>query len=283
MSIMRDEDAVAAAQNRADEDAHANARRLACVIHNFLPTDECDRLIGRVEDEGLLVETPSRSLHSMHADAEQTEAEAKRQFAVEVQELLWARLQALAAGNAGSPECTLHEELATGSEWSTKDYHVKHRASTTHMEMRLVGVSGKIRMMRYRPEDTGADTGTGTGTGSKQSFADPRTPHFDGRNHSMRGDSLLTMLLFLSDARDGDSVEGLGTLAGGRTLFLNASGEPVAAVTPRKGTVLIFDHHLYHQGEPVTAGQKYLLRSDLLYAPFDATTGEQLEFNVNVA
>ena len=45
-------------------------------------------------------------------------------------------------------------------------------------------------------------------------------------------------------------------------------------VAPRKGSLLLFDHHLYHRGEAVRRGAKFCLRSDLLYLPCDAQTGE---------
>ncbi|KAF9041601.1 hypothetical protein BJ165DRAFT_1350056 [Panaeolus papilionaceus] len=41
-------------------------------------------------------------------------------------------------------------------------------------------------------------------------------------------------------------------------------------VEPKKGRVLIFQHrHVYHSGEEVTSGLKYMLRSDLLYMHSD--------------
>ena len=64
----------------------------------------------------------------------------------------------------------------------------------------------------------------------------------------------------------------------GATIFLNAKGEHIASVSPQKGTALIFDHHLFHRGQLLTSGTKYLVRSDLLYAPFDPASGERLGF-----
>jgi hypothetical protein len=38
-------------------------------------------------------------------------------------------------------------------------------------------------------------------------------------------------------------------------------------VVPRKGSALFFYHHLDHRGDEVTSGRKYVLRSDVMYAP----------------
>jgi prolyl 4-hydroxylase len=36
-------------------------------------------------------------------------------------------------------------------------------------------------------------------------------------------------------------------------------------VTPEAGLALIFDHDLLHEGAAVLEGQKYVLRSDVMY------------------
>lgn len=47
---------------------------------------------------------------------------------------------------------------------------------------------------------------------------------------------------------------------GGETRFEHAT------VRPRAGLALVFDHYLPHEGAPVIAGQKYVLRSDVMYS-----------------
>ena len=39
-----------------------------------------------------------------------------------------------------------------------------------------------------------------------------------------------------------------------------------ATVRPRSGLALVFNHYLPHEGAPVIAGQKYVLRSDVMYS-----------------
>jgi hypothetical protein len=37
-------------------------------------------------------------------------------------------------------------------------------------------------------------------------------------------------------------------------------------IIPKIGMALFFEHPIHHKGEPVTAGRKYVLRSDVMYA-----------------
>lgn len=77
-------------------------------------------------------------------------------------------------------------------------------------------------------------------------------PHYDGpfvRNDDDR--SALTLLLYLNEGFDG-----------GETRFLDWQ----STVTPKTGSVLLFDHAILHEGAGVLAGTKYALRSDVMYA-----------------
>ena len=90
--------------------------------------------------------------------------------------------------------------------------------------------------------------------------------HQDGVHH--RGSdrrSRLTFMIYLS---------GPEAFEGGDTLFYrsgpDANGDdgapPVAArVRPRAGSLIIFDHAVWHAGDTVTRGVKHILRSDLIY------------------
>lgn len=97
-----------------------------------------------------------------------------------------------------------------------------------------VGLNERLRFYRYTPG---------------QSFAMHRDGHF------MRSDaerSLLTLLIYLN-----------APLAGGATNIVT-QGE-VSSVEPRPGRALFFAHRLLHEGEAVTEGVKYVLRSDVMY------------------
>jgi hypothetical protein len=88
--------------------------------------------------------------------------------------------------------------------------------------------------------------------------------HQDGVHH--RGADCRSMLTFMIYLTDGDDFEG------GNTSFYSAgpaSGEDasnvIARIRPRIGSLILFDHGIWHAGEEVTAGIKHVLRSDLLF------------------
>ena len=102
----------------------------------------------------------------------------------------------------------------------------------TLCESTAVGLNERFRGYRYRPGHR---------------FA----PHYDGafiRDPCER--SLLTFLLYLDDG-----------CVGGATGFLHHD----VAVAPARGAAVWFQHALLHEGAPVQAGVKYVLRSDVMY------------------
>ena len=62
-----------------------------------------------------------------------------------------------------------------------------------------------------------------------------------------------------------------GDCEGGTTDFYVRDGtftdadEPHLSLKPEKGMALVFVHHVLHRGAAVTAGRKYVLRSDVMY------------------
>jgi prolyl 4-hydroxylase len=95
-----------------------------------------------------------------------------------------------------------------------------------------VGLNERLRFYRYGPG---------------QRFA----AHTDGCVRRANGEeSLLTFMVYLNDG-----------VEGGETRFENV------VVAPATGLALVFDHYLLHEGSMVTAGLKYVLRSDVMYAP----------------
>ena len=43
-------------------------------------------------------------------------------------------------------------------------------------------------------------------------------------------------------------------------------------IQPKTGSLLIFEHRLWHQGEEVKAGSKYVLRTDIMFENIDFET-----------
>lgn len=285
MAFLKDQERLERAQSEAREDAVRHARRLCVVVENFLPEAECDQLALQLGP--LLKSTLSPSLknlvlnysHGGGSDA----GESTTKLLTSVSERLWARLLELGTGDAAAR--ALLRELQTAPEWGCRDYHVRHAAQggvAGEMEMRLRAMSDHVRVMRYSAaEPDGTPSVTGHGQKHEEArddghFAtDPRNAHHDGRNRRPAGDSFVTALLYLNSEGEGEG-EGSQPLEGGHTLFLDEDGRPVAHVAPRKGVLLLFDHHLYHRGERVHRGVKLCLRSDLLYLPCDARTGEPM-------
>jgi predicted 2-oxoglutarate/Fe(II)-dependent dioxygenase YbiX len=110
---------------------------------------------------------------------------------------------------------------------------------------RLQGINERFRLCRYQ---------------SGQRFH----IHQDGVHH--RGVDCRSMLTFMVYLTDGDDFDG------GDTLFYAAGprggeGESnfVARIRPRAGSLILFNHGIWHAGEEVTRGVKYVLRSDLLF------------------
>lgn len=116
--------------------------------------------------------------------------------------------------------------------------------------MHAVGLNPAIRIYRY-------SQGQRFGCHVDQSDTDPITGFH----------SRFTLLVYLNDESDSD-------LRGGSTIFYAnefdaQDGHPVLNVAPQTGAVLLHGHGdrcLLHEGAEVTAGAKYLLRSDVMYS-----------------
>lgn len=84
--------------------------------------------------------------------------------------------------------------------------------------------------------------------------------HLDGiyyQNETTQ--SKLTFMVYLNSATE---------FKGGRTLFFKTkdTGEIWAEYTPKQGDLIIFDHNVWHEGEALSDGEKFVLRSDILYS-----------------
>ena len=99
---------------------------------------------------------------------------------------------------------------------------------------RAVGLNERFRYYRY-------DVG--------QKFA----RHYDGAFYRSDDEqSLLTFMVYLNDG-----------FAGGETKFYRGAEKVI--VTPERGKALVFVHRQLHEGAPVEAGRKYVLRTDVMY------------------
>ena len=87
--------------------------------------------------------------------------------------------------------------------------------------------------------------------------------HLDGIYYqSETKQSKLTFMIYLNSAAD---------FEGGRTLFYKTkeSTETCAEYFPRQGDLIVFDHNVWHEGEVLMSGEKFVLRSDIIYSKND--------------
>lgn len=58
-----------------------------------------------------------------------------------------------------------------------------------------------------------------------------------------------------------------GNFTGGRTLFYKNMIEKqiIAQYVPKQGDLIIFDHNIWHEGEKLESGEKFVMRSDIVY------------------
>jgi len=101
----------------------------------------------------------------------------------------------------------------------------------------LVGLNERFRFCRYR---------------DGQSFR----IHRDGA-HARSDDerSRLTLQIYLDDGFEG----------GHTRFYASRTGPCLGSVRPVRGAAIVFDHDLWHDGEPVVRGEKHVLRTDVLY------------------
>ncbi|XP_005110744.1 probable prolyl 4-hydroxylase 3 [Aplysia californica] len=80
-------------------------------------------------------------------------------------------------------------------------------------------------------------------------------PHYDGVYIRENGErSCITFQLYLNEG-----------FQGGATNFLGSNFE-VEPVVPKTGSVLIFQHDIFHEGEELKKGRKYAMRTDVMYS-----------------
>jgi hypothetical protein len=113
--------------------------------------------------------------------------------------------------------------------WGCVQPHVPARLG----DYEAVGLNERFRVLRYRVG---------------QKFV-PHTDHWFERDEQEL--SLLTVLLYLNDG-----------YTGGHTRLL---GDDELDVEPRPGRALVFQHKVEHEGTPLEAGEKVVLRTEVMF------------------
>jgi prolyl 4-hydroxylase len=81
-------------------------------------------------------------------------------------------------------------------------------------------------------------------------------PHKDGAETIDEMISQITCLIYLNDTDGGETV-----------LMPNGFSDKSShiKIAPKRGSMLLFEHKFWHEGLPVHTGEKYVLRTNLMY------------------
>lgn len=210
-----------------------NRKRYSKILSNILTQNECQKLIDISEQRGYVkakINTPYGEIVML--DVRNNDRCIIDSYAT--MGLVWERIvQALTLQND-------HDSYL---------FHIPSIENRYRQDWHMVGLNERMRFLRYDP-----------GT----YFA----PHSDGcyirqgeAGPDRRGEqSFVTLQLYLNNC--GPEADFMG----GSTNFLNEKNkEEKYRVTPKAGSVLLFQHSIYHEGAEVTRGRKYAIRSDVMY------------------
>lgn len=142
----------------------------------------------------------------------------------------------------------LYNKIAASIESHPRFQSFEKRTKCGSMQ----GLNPRMRVLRYDAKDN-----------------DRFDAHFDATTYvpgiSNQRRSLITVLVYLNN---GDGVD----FEGGETFYFQHSkpGEAIkyegaAKVVPKTGSVVVFEHDLFHSGAVVTNGTKYIMRTDILF------------------
>jgi prolyl 4-hydroxylase len=109
---------------------------------------------------------------------------------------------------------------------------VRRAVPDTIKQKSIIGLNERLRFYRYT---------------AGQSFGLHRDGYYQ-RSESEQ--SLLTLILYLNHE-----------YSGGETFFTDSA----SLIAPKTGKALLFPHQLWHEGRTVKEGQKYILRTDVIY------------------
>ncbi|MBO0757264.1 MAG: 2OG-Fe(II) oxygenase, partial [Bradyrhizobiaceae bacterium] len=115
-----------------------------------------------------------------------------------------------------------------------------HLAPRFKKKWQPVGINERLRLYRYN-------------VGQKFDW------HLDGCFERPTGErSFFTFMVYLNEDFEG----GTTSFSVGQS---NTSTGGMLRVTPKRGMALLFHHPILHRGDPVIAGRKYVLRTDVMY------------------
>ena len=78
----------------------------------------------------------------------------------------------------------------------------------------------------------------------------------------------MTFMIYLNEGMMGGETRFFGDM---EQAFLQQ--RPYLSVQPKEGMALVFLHSIWHEGAVVHSGQKYVLRTDVMYKPVSDLAG----------
>ena len=152
-----------------------------------------------------------------------------------------------------SSRCIIDDELRAAEIWNRiKQFIPDNYVFPKDGGMIPLEVNERLRFLRYDPGEY-------------------FKPHCDGSYDRSRGStkfgdvSFLTLQIYLNEGFEG----------GATRFFTNYDENDFYDVVPKTGSVLIFEHGMYHSGEILKKGRKYAIRSDIMFTkPAEEIFGE---------
>jgi len=209
-----------------------NRAPCAFLIHDLFSSDECAHLIKLAEDKGFdyaTVEGPGGNQimrRDIRSCGRSIIDDAK------LADSIYEKVMAAIRGTQPFEEKVMH------APWVSKVSAQNNAGANDRLT--AIGLNERLRVMKYTK---------GNFFATHQDIAYTRGPEFGDRAGET---SHITVQIYLNEK-----------FKGGTTRFV--SGERYYDVQPRKGSALVFDHNLLHQGAEVTRGQKYSVRTDIMF------------------
>ena len=203
--------------------------KFAVMLHNVLTPEECSDLIQKAEDEGFedaMIQGPGGK------QILRTDIRSCQRCMMDDPVLAEDLLDRLMLALASFPEL---ESKLKHAPWIT------NKGGETNTPLHIAGMNERLRYLKY---------------GVDNFFAGHQDNHFRrGPEHGDRAGEIshVTVQIYLNEKFKGGTTR----LKGGRR-FVD--------VVPKTGSVLLFDHDIFHEGCKLTSGQKMIIRSDIMYS-----------------
>ncbi|KAL0479297.1 hypothetical protein AKO1_008112 [Acrasis kona] len=224
-------------------------------IDNFFTPEECTAFIDLATKDGFKQSSPSGGGHGR---TRREDARTNKYTVVadlNQVDLWWKKLRPFVPDNLSFIPSSPYFGTNGGSEWKP------------------VGLVERIRFYRY-------DQGEEYPEHMDGSYS--RRVERDG--HTFQQQSFLTFLAYLNDDFEGGTTNFFMQKQHCRFLRDIENKMPTVIVKPQTGTALISCHAILHEGSQVTAGTKFVLRTDIVYErPIPNNQKIQKFKNCNVA